>query len=399
MLGIRRRERRKAWECSLNSVRRAGSANLLVVMKERLTVGRASPGTEASSMELSELARRLRATTAFSTLSEEQIVALLRQSPRRQVTAGAAIADSVHGLDDHLVLVAGELEARRTWTTDDYSENSYAWRVAVKQGGPGFAVLSASGSRISVRALVDCDYVAVSSEELDELQGWNQLAGHTVLTKHRKVFHQVPLERVQQVFERMTERTVAAGETIVTQGEPGDSYYIILSGEAEVWVTDPLTDETSRVAVLRDDDAFGEESLLLDGNRTATVTMTSPGRLLVLSKADFDELLKPTMVASIDPERAHRMLLQQQAKLLDCRYEMEYEERRIPGARLVPLARLRQEGVFQLDPEPTYIVYCLGGRRSNAAAFLLRERGIRAISLQGGIKGWPYEVDETPVHT
>jgi rhodanese-related sulfurtransferase len=197
----------------------------------------------------------------------------------------------------------------------------------------------------------------------------------------------------------MTERTVTAGETIVTQGEPGDSYYIILSGEAEVWVTDPLTDETSRVAVLRDDDAFGEESLLLDGNRTATVTMTSPGRLLVLSKADFDELLKPTMVASIDPERAHRMLLQQQAKLLDCRYEMEYEERRIPGARLVPLARLRQEGVFQLDPEPTYIVYCLGGRRSNAAAFLLRERGIRAISLQGGIKGWPYEVDETPVHT
>jgi rhodanese-related sulfurtransferase len=348
-------------------------------------------------MDLPELARRLRATTAFSTLSEKQIVALLGQSPRRQVTAGAAIADSVHGLDDHLVLVAGELEARRTWTADDTSEKSYAWRVSVKQDGPGFAVLSASGSRISVSALADSDYIAVSSEELDELQGWNELAGDAVLTKHRKVFHQVPLERVQQVFERMTERTVTAGETIVTQGEPGDSYYIILSGEAEVWVTDPLTDETSRVAVLRDDDAFGEESLLLDGNRTATVQMTSPGRLLVLSKADFDELLKPTMVASIDPAGAHRMLQQEQAKLLDCRYEMEYEERRIPGARLVPLAKLRQEGVFQLDPEPTYIVYCLGGRRSNAAAFLLRERGIRAISLQGGIKGWPYEVDETAV--
>lgn len=82
-----------------------------------------------------------------------------------------------------------------------------------------------------------------------------------------KVFHKVPLENVQQAFERMVERPVVAGETIVTQGEPGDSYFIILSGEAEVWATDPISDETAMVAVLSDADAFGEEALLLGGTQ------------------------------------------------------------------------------------------------------------------------------------
>jgi len=181
----------------------------------------------------------------------------------------------------------------------------------------------------------------------------------------------------------------------VTQGEPGDSYYIILSGQAEVWVTDPLSDEIARVAVLSDGEAFGEEALLLEGNRTATVKMISPGRLLTLKKADFDELVKSSMVEEVDAARADDMLKRGAAGLLDCRYDMEYEESRIPGAQLVPLDKLRREGVFSIDPGFTYIVYCRSGRRSKAAAFLLRERGIRALSLTGGIKEWPYEVDST----
>lgn len=349
-------------------------------------------------MDPTALAPRLRATTAFSALSPPQIAALLERSARRTASAGTVVADAAGDSDHLLVLLSGELEAVRTWTAGDGATCEYAWRVAVGTGGPGFALLSAAGDRVRVTAVAAADYYAIDAEELDELQGWSALGrGATAVAKHRKVFHRVPLERVQQVFERMKERTADAGETIVTQGEPGDAYYIILSGEAEVWVTDPLSDETSRVAVLGDDDAFGEESLLVEGNRTATVKMTTPGRLLVLAKADFDELLKPTMVDTIDPPRALAMLQQGAATLVDVRYPMEYEESRIPGARLVPLDTLRQQGVYALDPEPTYIVYCRGGRRSNAAAFLLRERGIRALSLEGGIRVWPYEIDASPV--
>jgi rhodanese-related sulfurtransferase len=53
--------------------------------------------------------------------------------------------------------------------------------------------------------------------------------------------------------------------------------------------------------------------------------------------------------------------------------------------------------VHQLDPEATYIVYCRSGSRSKAVVFLLRERNIRALSMTGGIRDWPYEVDASPV--
>ena len=121
-----------------------------------------------------------------------------------------------------------------------------------------------------------------------------------------------------------------------------------------------------------------------------------PGRLLVLSKADFDELLKPVMSQEVNAEAAKAMLDGGAAQLLDCRYDMEFEESRIPGARLVPLDKLRQ-GVSSIDPEGSYIVYCRSGRRSRAAAYLLKERGIKALSLTGGIKEWPYAVDSSPV--
>jgi rhodanese-related sulfurtransferase len=71
---------------------------------------------------------------------------------------------------------------------------------------------------------------------------------------------------------------------------------------------------------------------------------------------------------------------------------MEFEESRIPGAKLVPLDRLRQD-VTTIDPDFAYIVYCRSGRRSKAAAFLMKERGIKAFSLAGGIKEWPYSVE------
>ncbi|MGE5665021.1 MAG: cyclic nucleotide-binding domain-containing protein [Betaproteobacteria bacterium] len=348
-------------------------------------------------MTPSLLAQRLSATTLFSRLPGDTLRALLERSPRQRAAAGESLAQPAQGLKHHVVLLDGALEARRSWTDDNGAEYTSVWRVAVEPDGPGFALLSAAGSRIGVHAVSDAEWVAVNADELDRLLDWSDLGGSPLLERHLKIFHTVPLENVQQAFERMVERPVAAGETIVTQGEPGDSYYVILAGEAEVLVTDPISDETRRAPVLGEGDAFGEEALLLEGNRTATVRMITPGRLLVLAKADFDALLRPRMVAVVDAAEARAMLAAGKARLLDCRYEMEYQESRIPGAQLVPLQSLRHQGVFTLDPAQDYIVYCRSGRRSSAAAFLLRERGIRAWSMTGGIRDWPYEIDSSPV--
>jgi len=347
-------------------------------------------------MDHAELAKRLGATTMFSRLPQGALLALLERSPRWQASAGQSLTDDARGLSDHLVLLAGELEVQRTWTGRDGSEQLGAWRLTVNADGPGFSLLSAAGSGMRVRACAASEVLVIDSEALDELLGWSHLGDIQLPLKQLKVFHKVPLENVQAAFQRMTERAVEPGETIVTQGDPGDAYYVILSGEAEVWVADPFTDETARVTVLGAGDGFGEEALLLEGDRTATVKMISPGRLLVLAKPDFDQLLRPGMVAEVDAAAARELLERDAAKLIDCRYPAEYEEGHIPGAQLVPLDRLRREGVFTLDPRPHYIVYCRSGRRSRAAVFLLRERGMQAVSLAGGIRDWPYEVQGPP---
>ena len=81
-------------------------------------------------------------------------------------------------------------------------------------------------------------------------------------------------------------------------------------------------------------------------------------------------------------------LLRAGAALLDCRYDFEYDESHIPGARLAPLDRLRTQGVFSLEAGRTHVVYCRSGRRSKAAAFLLRWQGRLWLCSCGSFRPW-----------
>jgi sulfur-carrier protein adenylyltransferase/sulfurtransferase len=57
------------------------------------------------------------------------------------------------------------------------------------------------------------------------------------------------------------------------------------------------------------------------------------------------------------------------------------------GALHLPMSTLLT-GAAQLDPEARYLLVCATGRRSGAAADLLRSQGLRACrSLRGGLKG------------
>jgi len=348
-------------------------------------------------MTLDELARRLSATTMFSALGRERLLALLEDSPHRQARAGDCLASSLDGVGSHIVLLAGEAEAQRNWIGADGVPCSSARPVGVPAGGPGFALLGAAGHRHRVQAITDVDYVSIDSHRLEDLLGWGHLGAFLLPEPHLKVFHRLPLENVAKAIDCLVERRVAAGETIVTQGEPGDSYYVILAGEADVLESDAHTGLPTLVNRLSDGDSFGEEALLADCQRTATVMMTTSGRLLLLGKSDFDALLSPPLVEVIDASEAKNLLKRGEACLLDCRCAAEHDGSRIPGARLVPLESLRHDGVFALEQDLLYIVYCGTGRRSRAAVFLLAERGIRARSLTGGISSWPYEVEGAAV--
>ena len=80
--------------------------------------------------------------------------------------------------------------------------------------------------------------------------------------------------------------TIPPGEVILEQGAPGDAFYAIRSGKAEVDKDGEL------VAMLGPGDYFGEVALLMDVPRTASVIARTPIRAYRLDREGFDRLVR-----------------------------------------------------------------------------------------------------------
>jgi CRP-like cAMP-binding protein len=248
------------------------------------------------------------------------------------------------------------------------------------------------------KAKSDCKITRFDSDLLDILLTWDQLSGIEVteiqvdeggdedsdwMTRilRSQAFLQIPPANIQAMFMRMQEVPVRAGEVVIRQGEEGDFYYIIKAGKAKV-TRATKTGAELVLAHLKDGDAFGEEALLSEAKRNATITMDGDGVLMRLSKDDFNALLKEPMLSWVTLEEAKEKV-KAGAKWLDVRLESEHANTGIPGSLNLPLFMLRLKA-DSLDARVPYIVYCDTGRRSSAAAFLLNERGFHAYVLKGG---------------
>lgn len=113
---------------------------------------------------------------------------------------------------------------------------------------------------------------------------------------------------VAALAQRMQSEQVAAGEKIVTEGDPGDKFYVVAQGKVEVCTTG-VHGERLRLAMLADGDYFGEIALIKHVLRTADVQAVTPTILLSLSKENFEKLLEksPDLRASFEEKCELRM--------------------------------------------------------------------------------------------
>lgn len=196
-------------------------------------------------------------------------------------------------------------------------------------------------------------------------------------------FSQLPPAHIDELLRRFARIEAKTGEVIIREGAEGDYYYLVESGRCQV--ERMIGGVSITLAELKSGDTFGEEALVSEARRNATVTMKSDGSLLRLSKQDFDELLREPLLHGINMEQAKQKVLDG-AQWIDVRYPSEYQYDRLPGARNIPLSEIRNAfGALDMDEE--YIVYCQSGRRSSAAAFLLAQRGYHVFLLEGGLWG------------
>ncbi|HUI64971.1 MAG TPA: rhodanese-like domain-containing protein [Bacteroidota bacterium] len=80
-----------------------------------------------------------------------------------------------------------------------------------------------------------------------------------------------------------------------------------------------------------------------------------------------------------------------QAVFLDVRTESEWQSEHIKGSIHIPLHTLRRRAEeLSRYSNKQIICYCQSGNRSVRAAHILRTRGLRASSLEGGIGEWNF---------
>lgn len=209
--------------------------------------------------------------------------------------------------------------------------------------------------------------------------------------RYSLAFRNLPAENVEKAFHKMREIQVRMGDEVFQQGDPGDTFYIIASGRAEVWRRELAESAPKKIAEIGEGRTFGEEALVTGEARNATIRIAKDGILLALDKKDFQELYSERMVKLVSPEEAKNMQ-DSGRKILDVRYPEEFADSRIPGSLSYPLNTLRMT-LPGLDHARKYITVCADGKRSALAALLLSQRGFDAVALKDGVKRWPYALE------
>ena len=98
----------------------------------------------------------------------------------------------------------------------------------------------------------------------------------------------LPGETLAKLAQEMRREQVAAGAQIVTEGEDGERFYVVLAGMLSV-----AQEARGAVGVLRPGDFFGEVALAMGVPRTASVRALTPATLASCDRATFDRYIRP----------------------------------------------------------------------------------------------------------
>jgi len=334
----------------------------------------------------------LRKFSPFDGMKKENLLALARKVGISQMPASRTLFKEGDRDKSTYWIISGLVELREGDST-----------VAMIRGGTAEARNPLSPKlprKMTARAVDPIEFLAVDSELLDMMITWDQTGTYEVAELQAQLtgtggddwmttllqtraFHRIPPANIQAIFMRMQRMNCREGEIVIQQGAEGDYFYAIVNGKCLVTRETPLNRGGLKLAELTIGDTFGEEALISEAKRNATVTMLTDGVLMRLNKKDFRELMNEPLVQWIDYPTA-RDIIARGGHWLDVRLPSEHQNLAIEGSLNVPLYFIRLK-ISTLDRARPYVVYCDTGRRSSAAAFILVERGFDAYVLRGGL--------------
>jgi len=188
------------------------------------------------------------------------------------------------------------------------------------------------------------------------------------------LFFNLPPSNMELLLNKFQKVQVSVDQVVINEGDEGDYFYLLMEGCARVIIGG---DETRPIRLNRGS-YFGEEALISDTVRSATVIMNENGLLARLDKASFQSLLNDPLVSHVSrkkfKEEIQDCLSYEQ---LDIRSLSEFEHTPLPKCLHIPLSELRQR-IPSLDKSKMYYLTEEGGYRNDVAAHILCQNSVQA---------------------
>lgn len=333
--------------------------------------------------------KQIQSFSPINSLNPENVQELIRKISVTPIQAG------------HYVFKKGDMDKAHVYVLQGEIELVQDKKVlkSIKAGSPESLQPLAHGfpRPVSARAKVASSVTKINSDMLDIMLTWDQSGSYSVeplaeedeetdwMTRilQTRAFHRIPPANIQAMFMRMESVSFKPGEKVIEQDAEGDFFYIIKEGRCLVTRSTPANPNGVKLATLSVGDSFGEEALISDSKRNATITMLTEGHLMRLNKEDFNSLLNEPLLNWVDFDEA-KNLVDAGAVWFDVRLPTEHKAKHIKGSINIPLIFLRMKS-NSLDSAKKYVIYCDTGRRSSAASFLLNEKDIETYVLRDGV--------------
>jgi len=335
--------------------------------------------------------QQIKSLSPINSLNPENAQELIKKISAVAVQPGRYVFKKGDADKFHIYLLKGEIEL-----VDDKK----VVKVVKAGSKDGLQPLAHGFPRpLSARVKSAAVITKINSDMLDIMLTWDQTGSYTVegvdedddddatdwMTRilQTRAFHRIPPANIQAMFMRMESVSFKPGDKVIEQDAEGDYFYIIKEGRCLVTRATPANPNGVKLATLSVGDSFGEEALISDSKRNATITMLSEGHLMRLNKEDFNSLLNEPLLNWVEYAEA-KDLVAAGAVWFDVRLPTEHKANHIKNSINIPLIFLRMKA-NSLDAQKKYVIYCDTGRRSSAASFLLNEKDIESYVLKDGV--------------
>ena len=262
--------------------------------------GAASPGAAVSLGTMAPVpeAEAPGALPILSHLGREAFVALLESLDVRAVSPGQAVVEEGTPGASMFALVEGRADVLRTLeggarkAVGTVTPGDFFGELALVSEGPRLATVVTTERTVLLELTRErMEAVAARHPEVGAaVEAFYRRRMVENLLRSNPLLSKLTPEQKAAVSRDFQLRTVSAGEALLTQGQPGDAFYVVLRGRCTPWL-EQLHGRRVALAELREGDVFGEISLLLDKPVSATVRADVEGVVLRLERAAFEKHL------------------------------------------------------------------------------------------------------------